>query len=46
MAGLINALQVVGKQMGTIRVVVNGAGAAGLAIARLLHHAGVQRISV
>ena len=46
MAGLINALQVVGKQMGTIRVVVNGAGAAGLAIARLLHYAGVQRITV
>jgi len=46
MAGLLNALQVVGKQMSGVRVVINGAGAAGLAIARLLQHAGVTSITV
>lgn len=42
LAGLTNALKVVGKQMSDIRVVLNGAGAAGVAIAKLLHHAGVK----
>ncbi len=41
LAGLINALQVVGKDISTIRVVMNGAGAAGTAIAKLLLHQGV-----
>ncbi len=46
LAGLHNALQVVGKKMGAIKVVINGAGAAGLAIAYLLRHAGVNSIIV
>ena len=36
LAALINAAKVVGKDLGSLRVVINGAGAAGIAIARLL----------
>lgn len=43
LAGLINALKVVGKSMQDIRVVMNGAGAAGVAIAKLLQKAGVRQ---
>jgi malate dehydrogenase (oxaloacetate-decarboxylating) len=42
LAGLINSLKVVGKSMESICVVLNGAGAAGIAIARLLVDAGVK----
>lgn len=35
-AALINALKVVGKPEGGVRVVINGAGAAGISIARLI----------
>ncbi len=41
LAGLLNALKVADKKMSEIRVVMNGAGAAGIAIARLLTKAGV-----
>lgn len=41
LAGLLNALRVVGKKIGTVRVVVNGAGAAGVAVSKLLMRAGV-----
>jgi malate dehydrogenase (oxaloacetate-decarboxylating) len=40
-AALLNALRVVGKRMGDIRVVVLGVGAAGVAIAKLLLAEGV-----
>ncbi|MAG11894.1 MAG: NAD-dependent malic enzyme [Parcubacteria group bacterium] len=46
LAGLINALKVVGKEIGDIKVVVNGAGSAGIAIADLLMDAGVTKIKV
>ncbi len=36
LAGLINACKVVGKDLSEVRVVVNGAGAAGVAITRML----------
>lgn len=36
LAALINAAKVVGKEIGDLRVVINGAGAAGTAIAKLL----------
>ena len=36
LAGLINALKVVGKPKGSVRIVINGAGAASISIARLL----------
>ncbi|MGG1400070.1 malic enzyme-like NAD(P)-binding protein [Bacillus salipaludis] len=41
-AGLINALKLVGKDIADIRVVINGAGAAGVAIVKLLLHMGVK----
>ncbi|MFS8513048.1 MAG: NAD-dependent malic enzyme [Planifilum fulgidum] len=44
LAGLINALKVVGKKMEEIRVVANGAGAAGIAIVKLLLSMGVQDV--
>lgn len=40
-AGLTNALKVVGKRLTDCRVVINGAGAAGVAIAKLLLSMGV-----
>jgi malate dehydrogenase (oxaloacetate-decarboxylating) len=40
LAGLINASKVVGKSISELSVVVNGAGAAGVAIARLLKGVG------
>ncbi|MBM7605647.1 NAD-dependent malic enzyme [Metabacillus litoralis] len=43
-AGLVNALKIVGKSMGKIRVVANGAGAAGIAIIKLLYRYGVRDI--
>ena len=46
LAGLTNALKVVGKRLENIRVVVNGAGAAGTAIARLLAEAGAGDVVV
>lgn len=36
LAGLINALKIVGKNLEDCRIVINGAGAAGVAIAKLL----------
>lgn len=36
LAGLINACKLLNKEMGELRVVINGAGAAGVAIAKLL----------
>ena len=40
-AGLINALKVVGKKMEDIRVVINGAGSAGISICKLILQFGV-----
>lgn len=42
LAGLYNALKIVDKAMANIRVVFSGVGAAGVAIAKLLHTAGVR----
>ncbi len=41
-AALVNALRVVGKRMETVRVVLSGAGAAGISIAKLLMRMGAQ----
>ena len=46
LAALINALKVVHKTMEQVKVVINGAGAAGLAIAQLLQKAGVTQITL
>ncbi|MFH5186221.1 NAD-dependent malic enzyme [Paenibacillus sp. TAB 01] len=43
-AGLLNALKVVGKRMEHVRVVVNGIGAAGVSICKMLLAAGVKRL--
>lgn len=42
LAGLFNALKLVNKSFETIKVVINGAGAAGIAIVKLLAHFGVN----
>ena len=44
LAGLVNALKVVGKKMEEVRIVVNGAGAAAIAITKLLLSAGAKSI--
>ena len=46
LAGLTNALQVVGKRREDIRVVVNGAGAAATSITKLLLSAGFPDVSM
>ncbi|WP_053218926.1 NAD(P)-dependent malic enzyme [Virgibacillus senegalensis] len=43
-AGLLNALKLVDKKFSDIKVVANGAGAAGIAIIKLLHNLGVRDI--
>lgn len=44
LAGLMNALKLVGKEFKDIKIAMSGAGAAGIAIAKLLHHVGVKEI--
>ena len=46
LAGLINAATVVGRDLEMLRVVVSGAGAAGVAVTKLLQRAGVSDIVV
>lgn len=46
LAGLINAAEVVGRDLESLRVVVSGAGAAGVAVTKLLARAGVADIVV
>ncbi|SDJ65646.1 NAD(P)-dependent malic enzyme [Salimicrobium halophilum] len=43
-AGLMNALKITGRSFSDIKVVANGAGAAGIAIIKLLYHFGVRDI--
>ena len=45
-AALTNALKVVGKQIGSVRILVCGAGAAGTAVLRLLLAAGARDVVV
>ena len=46
LAGLINAVDIAGKDITTIKVVLNGAGAAGIACLRLMTTYGVQKQNV
>ena len=46
LAGLTNALKVVNKKMDEIKVVINGAGAAAIAIGKLLLSAGVKDLTL
>ena len=43
-AGLLNALKLVGKQMENVSIVINGAGSAGISIAKLLMRFGAGNI--
>ena len=45
-AALINALKVVGKSIDSVRVVINGAGAAGISIGRHLLNMGVRDLTM
>ena len=46
LAGLINALKVVDKKMEDIKIAVNGAGAAAIAITKLLISAGAKNVTL
>lgn len=46
LAGLINALKIVNKKIEDIKIIINGAGAAGTAIAILLNAAGAKNVIV
>lgn len=43
-AGLINALKLVGKKFEDLNIVINGAGAAGISICKLLYRFGVGNV--
>ena len=45
-AALINALKVVNKDMGEVKVVINGAGAAGISIGKHLLNLGVKNLTM
>jgi len=45
-AALINALKVVKKDIGSVRLVINGAGSAGIAIAKHLLNLGVKHLTM
>ncbi|MCU5606209.1 NAD-dependent malic enzyme [Bacillus cereus] len=46
LAAVINALKVVSKQMDNVKIVINGAGSAGIAIGKLLLKAGAKYITL
>lgn len=46
LAGLTNALPLVGKRLGDARIIISGAGSAGLGVARLLLAAGARNLMV
>ncbi|MBQ6446021.1 NAD-dependent malic enzyme [Cytobacillus oceanisediminis] len=46
LAGLVNALKIVKKKMNDLKVVINGAGASGIAISRLLYSYGVTNMII
>jgi len=46
LAGVINSLRLVGKEIGEIKIAISGAGAAGIACARFLLSAGARNIVV
>ncbi|KMP31629.1 malate dehydrogenase [Bacillus cereus] len=46
LAAVINALKVVSKKMDNVKIVINGAGSAGIAIGKLLLKAGAKHITL
>ena len=45
-AGLLNACEVTGRKLADVKVVISGAGAAGLSTAGLIRHLGVKRDNI
>ena len=46
LAAVLNALKAVGKEIGSIKAVINGAGSAGIAIAKLLLSRGLKHLTM
>ena len=46
LAGLINALHLTGRKIEETKIVLNGAGAAGIACLRLMHTYGVRKENI
>ena len=46
LAALMNAAKVVGKDLADLKVVISGAGSAGLAVSDMLVHAGIRNVIV
>lgn len=44
LAGMINAMRVTGRKLNELKIVINGSGAAGVAIVKLLQHVGVREV--
>lgn len=44
LAGMINAMRVTGRKLEDLKIVINGSGAAGVAIVKLLQHLGVKEV--
>ena len=45
-AGLINSCEITGRKLSDVKVVISGAGAAGLSVAGLIRHLGVKRDNI
>jgi malate dehydrogenase (oxaloacetate-decarboxylating) len=46
MAALLNAVRLTDRELDDLKIVISGAGAAGVAILRMLHTAGVRKIAI
>jgi malate dehydrogenase (oxaloacetate-decarboxylating) len=44
LAGMINAMRVTGRNLNDLKIVINGSGAAGVAVVKLLQHVGVREV--
>ncbi len=44
LAGMINSMRVTGRDLHELKIVINGSGAAGVAVVKLLQHVGVQEV--
>jgi len=44
LAGMINAMKVTGRKLSELKIIINGSGAAGVAVVKLLQHVGVREV--